>query len=100
MTLRSEQSSYVRYVLKYALDPATGGQYAIPRGSRFLSLQVQNGVPVMWWDVPSGSGPKDSQLRTFSVCPTGPPGHTDNLHYVGTFQLGGFVGHVMSWEAL
>ena len=93
------QSSKVRYVLKYALDPATGAQHAMPKGSLFLALQVQDDVPVMWWSVPSDDDPSSWPLRTFSVVPTGPPGYTPNLHYVGTFQLGGFVGHVMAWEA-
>ena len=89
-----------RVVLKYELDPATGGQHAIPHGSRFLSLQVQAGVPVMWWSVPAVPGaPSTWPLRTFSIVPTGGPGYIDAvLTYVGTFQLGGFVGHVFGWE--
>lgn len=88
-----------RVIFKYQLDPASGGQYAIPRDSRFLALQMQDDVPTMWWSVPAVPEPRqDWPLRTFSVAPTGPPGYTDNLHYVGTFQIGGFVGHVLSWE--
>ena len=88
-----------RVILKYALDPATGGQHAIPRGSVFLDLQVQRDVPVMWWSVPAKPDPpKEWPLRTFLIAPTGSPGYVDHLHYVGTFQLGGFVGHVLSHE--
>jgi hypothetical protein len=88
-----------RVVLKYPLHPATGGQHAIPKGSRFLALQVQNDQPVMWWSVPADAGsPQDWPLRTFTIVPTGPPGYLDKFWYVGTFQLGGFVGHVHSWE--
>lgn len=87
-------------MLKYALDAATGGQHAIPSGSRFLSLQVQHGVPVMWWDVPAQDA-RVPPLRTFTVVPTGGPGYyNDAFTYVGTFQLGGFVGHVFAWEAI
>lgn len=99
-------------ILKYALDPATGGQHAIPAGSFFLALQVQDDVPVMWWSVPASQIPPVSDssdeartrrkawpLRTFSIVPTGGPGYVeDTLTYMATFQLGGFVGHVMSWE--
>jgi hypothetical protein len=90
-----------RLILKYDIDPATGAQHAIPNGSRFLSLQVQNGVPVMWWSVPAEPGfPNTWPLRAFSVVPTGLPGYIDGLAYVGTFQLGAFVGHVFAWESL
>lgn len=91
-----------RVVLKYPLDPATGGQHAIPAGSRFLSLQVQADVPVMWWSVPEPAMkfPCAWPLRTFTVVPTGGPGYIEpQLTYVGTFQLGPFVGHVFCWEA-
>lgn len=91
----------IRHILKYAIDLDTmSAQHSIPEGSWFLSLQVQNGVPVMWWSTPTH--PEDFKLRTFVVAPTGPPGYTDNLHYVGTFQIeeGLFVGHVMSCEPI
>lgn len=104
----------IHVILKYELDPATGGQHAIPSGSRFLSLQVQHDVPVMWWSVPISQIPRADDmsieaktrrrawpLRTFSIVPTGAPGYLDDrLHYVGTFQIGGFVGHVLAWEPI
>lgn len=89
-----------RLVLKYAIDPGAGAQHAIPCGSRFLSLQVQDGIPVMWWAVPTDAGePRTWPLRTFAVVPTGGPGYDSEVFtYVGTFQLGSFVGHVFGWE--
>jgi hypothetical protein len=90
----------LRRVLKYPLDPANGAQHAIPDGSLLLDMQMQGGTPVMWWSVPRDAGePSSWPLRTFSVAVTGEPGYTSNLHYVGTFQLEWFVGHVMAWEA-
>lgn len=88
------------FVLKYQLDPAAGGQHAIPKDSRFLDLQMQGDVPTMWWSVPANAEPpQDWPLRTFLVVPTGAPGYdADRVHYVGTFQLDGFVGHVFCWE--
>jgi hypothetical protein len=96
-----QSSTALRTVLKYAIDcDSMSAQHAIPEGSLLLDLQVQNGVPVMWWSVPCPAGePSSWPLRSFIVAPTGGPGYTSNLHYVGTFQLGAFVGHVMSHEA-
>ena len=104
-----------RKIFKYAIEMDNLGcqQHAIPNGSIFLDLQVQNGVPVMWWSVPTDQLPSPNdlsekaqeirsswKLRTFATCPTGDPGYTDNMHYVGTYQLGAFVGHLMSWEEI
>lgn len=91
-----------RYIFKYQLNEAHGGQHHIPADSWFLDLQVQNGVPTMWWSVPADSGEPSRwwPLRTFTIAPTGPPGHVGSLHYVGTFQLGEYVGHVLSHEPI
>ena len=87
------------YIFKFELHPTAGGTHAIPPGSFFLDLQMQLGQPVMWWSVPAQAGPSSEwPLRTFEVVPTGAPGHEAYRHYVGTFQLGGFVGHVLSLE--
>lgn len=97
MTTQSDS----RIVLKYALDAATGGQHAIPKGSRFLALQMQGLRPVMWWSVPKEPDefPNAWPLRTFSVVTTGGAGYNANVFtYVGTFQLEAFVGHVFCWE--
>jgi hypothetical protein len=68
---------------------------AIPQGSKLLDLQMQNGIPVMWWDCPLNQDPLNHTLFTFVVVPTGPPGKDERLTgYLGTFQDGGFVGHV------
>lgn len=107
-------------ILKYPLDPATGGpdmswQHAIPAGSRFLSLQVQRGIPCMWWSVPKSEIPWPDDmsdeaktrraawpLRTFSVVPTGSSGYIDGrLTYMGTFLIIAeeFVGHLFCWDS-
>lgn len=88
------------YIFKFELHRTEGGMHAIPQGSFLLDLQVQAGRLVMWWSVParvsvSAIWPR----RTFEIVPTGYPGYVPaDLHYVGTFQLGGFVGHVLSAE--
>lgn len=89
-----------RYIFKFELHPSDGGSFRIPEGSFLLDLQMQLGQPVMWWSVPArADGPQSSwPLRTFEVVTTGAPGYEGERHYVGTFQVGGFVGHVFSLE--
>lgn len=96
MTADESPEPEIRLILKFELHVTDGGQHAMPAGSFFLDLQLQNGRPVMWWSVPANKPAE--QLRTFRIAPTGRPGYTRNLHYVGTFQVGGFVGHVLSYE--
>lgn len=95
--------SGLRQVWKYAvpIDPGNA-QHAIPEGALLLDLQMQQGVPTMWWSVPTHQthDPSRWPLRTFTIVGTGPPGYTDNLCYVGTVQDPPFVWHVMSWEPI
>lgn len=101
-----------RLIFKYKIDPTGGAQHAIPEGSTFLDLQMQDKDVVMWWSVPfddmplAGDMSEEAKevrsrwpLRTFTICPTGGRYNT-NLFYVGTFQINGFVGHVMSYEPI
>jgi hypothetical protein len=101
-----------RLILKYEIDLSTmSAQHAIPEGSFLLDVQMQRETPVMWWSVPADAVPamddlseeakakrREWPLRTFLVAPTGGPGYTDDLHYVGSFQSGWFVGHILSHE--
>lgn len=96
--------SAIREIRKYKIEsyPGSGDytscQWAIPKGSIFLDLQMQDGIPVMWWDCPLDDEPKDWPLITLLVVGTGPPGRVEELiDYLGTFQDEGFVGHVYIW---
>jgi hypothetical protein len=72
----------------------------LPRGARFLSLQVQNGQPQSWWLVDPNPDPLDGPLETVNLIVVG-TGHQwddrlDHWEFLGTFQLEteGFVGHL------
>ena len=68
--------------------------HVMPAGAKFLSLQWQHGVPVVWAAV-DPSAPKE--LRTFALIKSGRPlDGIDVRNYVGTVQtLGGSpVWHV------
>lgn len=83
-------------VLKYPVNSRQilGNQHSIIKGSKFLSLQMQDGEPMMWWLCNEDTlDPNWYTLKTFFVVGTG-MGVSDHLYYVGTYQDGGFVGHV------
>lgn len=85
-----------RVILKYPISITGATRHDIPEGSFLCDVQVQNGVPTMWWSVPrTGVASKE---RTFVVETTGSPNGYAGLHYVGTFQTEWFVGHVLSSE--
>lgn len=67
---------------------------AMPQGSRLLSVQVQMGKPCLWAMV-DPSRPRVS--RRLAVRATGQSCDSlthELVGFVGTFQLGGFVGHL------
>lgn len=65
--------------------------FSIPSGAKFLTLQMQDGAPTLWFQVDSSRSKQD---RHFVVCATGGPLASDLMGYLGTFQKGWFVGHV------
>lgn len=81
-------------IYKYSFSVADGFELLIPAQSQFLSLQVQNGVPCIWYRVDTKF---ESKIHRYIVVGTG---HEINParwpSFLGTFQLfnGGFVGHV------
>jgi len=94
---KGEQRMTRWFVWKYVLDlDAECTRVRMPRMARFLSLQVQDGQPVMWWDVVPTEPQAQWPTHSFYIVPTGPPGHADDLRPLGTFQLGRFVGHVFT----
>ena len=84
-----------KYVLKQ--DTTT---VDIPEDSKFLSVQIQGGEPVMWWEVDPN---KTKYTYHFAIVGTGWENSVyPNYNYLGTFQVmgGAFVFHlyeVLAW---
>jgi hypothetical protein len=72
----------------------------LPRGARFLSVQVQNDQPQSWWLVDPNPDPFDGPLDMVRLVVIGTGHHwddrLDHWKFLGTFQLedGAFVGHL------
>lgn len=68
----------------------------MPKGAKVLTVQMQAGSPVIWAIVDPESELVD---RRFRLLGTGQ--HFDDwgdyVQYVGTFQDGGFVGHLFDF---
>jgi hypothetical protein len=64
-----------------------------PEINRPLAVQTQNGMPQLWMLVDPESRRRRIKVRTFG---TGHPGITQDMDYVGTYQLSGgaLVFHV------
>ena len=80
-------------IWKFVMGIADLSFFDIPEGAKFLSLQVQGGLPCLWFLVDPEGG---KEHRTFTVRTTGerfPDGDVIG-EYFGSFQIGGFVGHV------
>lgn len=87
-----------RVIWKYRVQP-NYFDYMMPQHARFLDLQIQNGDPVMWFEVDP-----EAQLerRGFITVPTGFAEVPFGSIYLGTFQTtgpdGGLVFHTYTLQ--
>lgn len=79
-------------IFKYTIEP--DAYIEMPNGARILSVQVQNGVPVLWALVDPDAPLKRRDIRVYGT------GHSirlevEDLEYLGTFQMhdGALVFH-------
>lgn len=81
-------------IYKYILVIADEQIVMLEEGFEILTVQIQNGVPVMWVYYA-----KDSPLTVEVGIKTMITGSNsqregEQFKYISTYQLGGFVGHV------
>lgn len=96
-----KQETSMKTIWKFPL--AADGLVRMPIGAEILSVQVQDGQPVIWALVDSDA---ETETRMFRVVATGQhfaPRPEDR--YVGTMQLGQLVFHIFDggsapWEVL
>jgi hypothetical protein len=81
-------------IYKYPVPVQDEPAVWLPQGARVLTVQTQREIPYIWALV----DPKAyTTLRVFRLAGTGQPiSETDDLRYIGTFQLhdGQFVFHL------
>lgn len=66
---------------------------SLPSKAKFLSVQMQNDLPVAWFLVETENAAVERHFRIYG---TGWPIDEANLNYLGTIQdRSGFVWHVM-----
>jgi hypothetical protein len=78
----------VRTIWKFPIEPADKFRLDLPKGARFLSVQMQHGEPQSWWLVDPTTNEREA--RRFRVHGTGHEvDGADRLVFLGTFQLAG-----------
>lgn len=81
-------------IFKYTIPIEDYFTLKLPRGAKILSLQEQYNVPQLWALVEKNA---PIEIRNFRLAGTGHPiEKSENLEFIGTFQLygGDFVGHL------
>jgi hypothetical protein len=81
-------------IWKYPIDHRRKRlEFAIPRGSKFLAVQLQYERPVMWWLVDTAA---EKSQHVFHIYQTGAQIDGNPGRYLGTYQLsnGSFVHHL------
>ena len=62
----------------------------LPRGSKLLDVQLQNGEPYLWYAFDAGAEDVERQILVFG---TGQPAPYKSLAHIATVQSGAFVWH-------
>lgn len=80
-------------IYKYELEITDEQTVEIPWGAQLLSVQMQNNKPCLWALVDVMHTKQEYHIE---IIGTGNPmkDPLEELRYLDTFQLGGFVGHV------
>jgi hypothetical protein len=80
-------------VWKYPLKVEDKQWVELPRGAKILSVDVQNGTPCLWAQVDTEAVTDRILIVTHG---TGHPMKSNNMQFIGTYQLegGSFIGHV------
>lgn len=85
----------MQIIFKYPWQEGVIRQLELPKGAKLLTIQVQRGHPMMWFEQEDES--VDLEQRTFIMRVTGTAyNKPTNEVYVATIQLdeGAFVGHI------
>jgi hypothetical protein len=81
----------MKVIYKYELQIKSQQVIEIPRQSKFLTLQLQDGVPCVWLEVNTNN--TNTTQRVFKMHGTGHE-FVNNLDvYLGTVLINGFVWH-------
>lgn len=90
----------MKQIWKYELD-VTDDQYVpMPKGAKPLSVGVQGITPVMWAEVDPNAPTVKVHVRILATGEQIPDTEQQAaMQFVGTFQVGGFVGHVYAGQS-
>jgi hypothetical protein len=84
-----------KQIWKYELEVTDDQYIEMPKGAKPLSVGVQSRTPVMWVEVDPEADGLNFHVR---IIATGEPipetEEQAGMQFVGTFQIGLFVGHV------
>ena len=78
-------------IWKWPLQMTTEQTLALPKGAKYLDVQLQGGEPQLWC-MCNASAPLEP--RRFAIHGTGNAMPDDPGEYLATFQTGAFVWHL------
>lgn len=81
----------MKTIWKFSLKVLDEQVVSMPEGARVLCVQMQNGTPCLWAEVPRGV---KSAPSVFHIYGTDHPLPDDPGTYIGTVQDGSLVWHV------
>lgn len=80
-------------IWKFQLPVTDDIQLELPKDAQILSVQVQNEIPCIWALVDVNA---EKETRNFKIFGTGHKVCSENLVFIGTFQMlgGGLIFHL------
>jgi hypothetical protein len=86
----------MKTIFKYSLEITDTQIIRIPKKSKILSVQTQNGIPCIWALVETNEEPVD---RKIAVIGTGNPFWLKEYDFLGTIQTrqGALVWHIFEY---
>ena len=91
----------MKQILKFKLEIISEQIIDVPQSAKILTVQIQNGIPVLWIIVKDGIVPyckRQRKIVTYGTGHTLPERYDEPKYwkrkYIGTYQKGDFVGHV------
>lgn len=91
----------MKQIWKFKLEITDDQVIDMPESAKILTVQIQDGFPVLWAIVKDGVVPYCQRQRIIKTYGTGKTlsERTDTpvfrkRKYIGTYQIKGFVGHV------
>jgi hypothetical protein len=81
-------------IYKYTINLVSENKISMPADAKILTVQIQNLFPVIWAIVDTDNKLETREFKVFATGQSMLSEQRKRVHYVGTFQIEDFEGHL------